>query len=92
MTRKSMKPNLHVVLPPSTHGEPPRPHPPRTLGEHGTNLWDRIVGNYNIDDVAGRELLALACEQLDRAEALKAQINAAGEVVQTRNCRPVRLW
>jgi hypothetical protein len=92
MTRKSMKPNLHVVLPPSTHGEPPRPDPPRTLGEHGTNLWDRIVGNYNIDDVAGRELLALACEQLDRAEALKAQINAAGEVVQTRNCRPVRLW
>jgi hypothetical protein len=27
---------------------------------------------YHIEDVGGRELLALACQQLDRAEALKA--------------------
>jgi hypothetical protein len=49
------------------------------------NLWNNILREFTIDDAAGRELLALACEQLDRAEALKAQINADGEIIQTRN-------
>jgi hypothetical protein len=39
----------------------------------------------SIQDAGGRELLVLACQQLDRAEALKAQIDQEGEVVQTRN-------
>jgi hypothetical protein len=79
--RKSPKPSLHVV--PATDN-PSGPNPPRTLGQNGMNLWLRILDEFHIDDCAGRELLALACEQLDRAESLKSQINAAGEVVQTR--------
>ena len=49
------------------------------------SLWARITSEYNIEDAGGRELLTLACQQLDRAEALRQQIDAEGEVVQTRN-------
>jgi hypothetical protein len=81
MGRKSAKQTLHLVPPTGAIGN----SPPRTLGHHGTNLWDRILAEYHIDDVGGRELLTLACQQLDRAEALKTQIDAEGEVIQTRN-------
>lgn len=81
MGRKSHKPPLHLVLPtPATANDPPR-----TLGHHGASLWNRVMTEYDIADAGGRELLALACQQLDRAEALKAQIDAEGEVIQTRN-------
>jgi hypothetical protein len=39
---------------------------------------------YQIDDEGGRELLALACEALDRAESLRQQIQRDGEVITTR--------
>lgn len=81
MGRKSHKPTLHLVPPAQTTEDAP----PRTLGHHGANLWHRIMTEYDIADAGGRELLALACQQLDRAEALKAQIDAEGEVIQTRN-------
>src|SRR5262249_33244064 len=81
MGRKSHKPPLHLV-PPAPAAEDV---PPRTLGYHGASLWNRIMCEYAITDAGGRELLALACQQLDRAEALKAQIDAEGEVIQTRN-------
>jgi hypothetical protein len=44
------------------------PEPPRTLGEPGRSLWDRVMAEYDIADSGGRELLALACQALDRAE------------------------
>src|SRR5262249_61949206 len=81
MGRKSHKPPLHLV-PPGPLTEAARP---RTLGHHGASLWNRIMCEYDIADAGGRELLALACQQLDRAEALKAQIDGDGEVIQTRN-------
>src|SRR5262245_16781504 len=81
MGRKSHKPPLHLV--------PPAPAiedtPPRTLSHHGASLWNRIMCEYAITDAGGRELLVLACQQLDRAEALKAQIDAEGEIVQSRH-------
>ena len=54
--------------------------PPRTLGDHGKNLWNRIVSEYDVSDAGGRELLLLACQSLDRAEALREQIDREGEV------------
>ena len=59
--------------------------PPRTLGQHGMALWGRVTKEYDIDDVAGRELLTLACQALDRAEALREVIDRDGEMLTTRN-------
>lgn len=38
---------------------------------------------YDICDAGGRELLALACQALDRAERLREQIDLDGEVIRT---------
>ena len=73
-------PPLHLV----TAATAKAPPPPRALGKHGSGLWRRVLGEYDISDVGGLELLALACEELDRAEDLKAQINADGLVIKTR--------
>ena len=67
-----------VTQTPLTPVEPLRP-----LGEHGTRLWTRIVGEYCFDDSAGAAMLSQACLSLDRAEALRAKIEAQGEVVDT---------
>jgi hypothetical protein len=39
---------------------------------------------YVIDDVGGLELLTLACQALDRAEALRAAIDRDGAVIKVR--------
>ena len=54
------------------------PNPPRPLGEAGQSLWDRIQTEYNVVDSGGIEMLTLACEALDRAAELRAQIDADG--------------
>jgi hypothetical protein len=58
--------------------------PPRPLGEHGMALWRSVTSQYAIEDAAGIEILQTACQALDRAEALKAQIDADGPVVRTK--------
>ncbi|RWF41845.1 MAG: hypothetical protein EOS65_10910 [Mesorhizobium sp.] len=58
--------------------------PPRPLGQHGTALWQSVNGQYAIEDAAGIEFLTTACQALDRAEALKAQIDADGAVIRTK--------
>jgi len=59
--------------------------PPRKLGRHGTQLWKNILRGYVIDDVADIETLALACEQLDRAQECREQIDADGVVIRTKH-------
>ena len=54
-------------------------------GEAGLALWKRAHSEYDISDVAGVEMLLLACQSLDRAEALRAQIDVDGEVIRLRN-------
>jgi phage terminase small subunit len=71
------KPKLHVV--PKTANAPPMP-----LGKHGQKLWAQIHSEYVIDDTASRMSLALACQQLDRAEALRQLVDQEGEVITTR--------
>lgn len=63
--------------------DPTGPAPPRKLGEHGGALWSRVMADYQIADAGGVELLAQACGALDRAEALRARIDADGEIIDT---------
>jgi hypothetical protein len=73
------KPPLTLVGPGSTDAQPPRP-----LAEHNMALWRRVLAEFQVDDVAGRELLAQAAAGLDRAENLAAQIATDGEIIHTR--------
>jgi hypothetical protein len=74
------KPILKVV-PAARKGNNP---PPRPLGHHGQSLFDRVLSEYDVSDVAGRELLTLACQSLDRAEALREAIDRDGELLMSR--------
>jgi hypothetical protein len=44
-----------------------------------------VTSEYDIEDVAGRELLLLAAQSLDRADALRTQIDQHGELITTRS-------
>jgi phage terminase small subunit len=74
------KPPLTLVGSRTTPAEPPR-----KLEAAGRSLWNRIMTEYEITDSGGIELLALACQTLDRAESLREQINQDGEVIRTRS-------
>jgi hypothetical protein len=58
------------------------PQPPRSLGDQGLSLWNRITSEYRIEDCGGIELLAQACQALDRAETLRSEIERDGEVLR----------
>jgi hypothetical protein len=75
MQKGTRNPPLTSIDPPSSAIEPPR-----SLGHHGLNLWNAVLNAYDIHDVGGRELLALACQTLDRVESLSEQIRVDGEV------------
>lgn len=59
------------------------PEPLRELGRPGLELFHRIVTEYEVD-AAGMEVLQLACESLDTAEALAAKVKAEGHIVRGR--------
>jgi hypothetical protein len=74
------KPTLTVVgAPPSTIS----PH--RKLDPSGAGLWRAVMTDYEIVDAGGLEMLLLACEQLDRAEACRAAIDADSEVIRSKS-------
>src|SRR6516162_3841357 len=75
------KPPLKIVGKPAPSGL----QPPRSLGQAGRSLWDRITKDYELTDAGGMELLTLACQCLDRAEALRAQIDHDGEIQYVKN-------
>jgi hypothetical protein len=75
----SKKPALTLIKPGSSS-----PDPPRKLGDAGLALWRRVNSEYCIDDAAGVEMLAQACTALDRAEALRGEIETDGEVIRSR--------
>jgi hypothetical protein len=56
--------------------------PPRNLGDPGLSLWNRIMSEYRIEDCGGLEMLAQACQALDRAETLRSEIERDGEVLR----------
>jgi hypothetical protein len=61
------------------------PDPPQPLGPAGLQLWQAIQGEYNIIDQGGITMLLVGCQALDRAERLRVQIDADGEVIRLRN-------
>jgi hypothetical protein len=78
------KPKLSAVptgIPPAATASPP----PATLGEAGADLWRRVMAEYRIDDVGGREMLAQACAACDRAAALAALIERDGAVIYSKS-------
>jgi hypothetical protein len=58
--------------------------PSRPLGKHGLALWDSVVSEYGIEDSGGVELLTLACQSLDRAEACAVEIKRTGLMLKTK--------
>jgi hypothetical protein len=62
--------------------------PPRSLGSAGLAMWRGIQAEYNIQDAGGIEVLLVGCQALDRAERLRACIDADGEVIHTRSGVP----
>jgi hypothetical protein len=60
------------------------PQPSRPLGSHGRSLWDRVMAAYDISDVGGIEMLAVAASAIDRAERCRERINLDGEMIKTR--------
>ena len=59
--------------------------PPRSLGDQGLSLWNRITSEYRIEDCGGLEILAQACQALDRAETLRSEIERDGEVLRLQS-------
>jgi hypothetical protein len=58
--------------------------PPRKLGQHGLNLWNAVMAEYEIADTGGLEILAQVCAATDRAEELKALLDVDGAVIRTK--------
>jgi Phage terminase, small subunit len=45
-------------------------------------LWKAVMTDYQITDSGGVEMLTGACQQLDRAESLREQIDRDGEIIR----------
>ena len=58
------------------------PAPPADLGASGANLWREIMTEWAVDGAAERAVLAQAAHALDRADSLRARIEAAGPLVK----------
>jgi hypothetical protein len=59
--------------------------PPATLGATGGNLWRTVIGEYDIRDSGGREMLRQTCEAADRIDEFATIIKRDGPVVSTKH-------
>jgi hypothetical protein len=62
-------------------GKPPEPPP--ELGATGAELWRSIAAEWRVDGAATETVLLHACLSADRAESLRRQILAEGELIAT---------
>jgi hypothetical protein len=69
------------IVPPTA---PTGPDPPPTVGPAGTTLWRSITAVYDISDPGGLALLEQAALAADRADRLRARIDAEGEIINGR--------
>src|SRR2546430_10340698 len=85
MPKTPEKPPLSLVSPAITGEIEALDTPPRSLASHGQRLWTLVQSEYAISDVGGREILCQACELLERAERLRAEIDRDGEIIRTKS-------
>ena len=78
---KKPKPSLKLI---GSDGASTGAQPPRDVGPYGRKLWDQVMREYAIEDAGGIEMLAQACQALDRAEALREEIDSDGAVIRVR--------
>ena len=74
-----------ILISPSSTCHRATPKPPANLGPAGINLWRLIMAEYDVSDAGGQALLEQAALACDRAERLRAEIDAAGEILHTRS-------
>jgi hypothetical protein len=67
------------------------PEPPGTLGKAGARLWNSITAEFQVDDVAGKELLFQACSASDRLEQLREAIEQRRGHGRRQAAPPARL-
>jgi P27 family predicted phage terminase small subunit len=58
--------------------------PPKGLSVEAGAVWRRVLADYNLDDAAGRAILATGLEAFDRMRAAQAEIRKHGVVVENR--------
>ena len=62
-----------------------KPQSPKSLSAESKKLWAAILrDNPSITDASGLKVLQVGLESLDRANAAKAIVDKAGEIVQDR--------
>ena len=59
------------------------PQPPAHLAKRGKKLWKSVVENYDLEQ-HHRDLLQSACEQLDRADSARREIEEHGVILLDR--------
>ena len=57
---------------------------PPGLGPDGKSLWDRIMGDYDITDVGGREMLSQACFAADMVVRCRDNVDKHGILIKTK--------
>ena len=56
--------------------------PPSTLNASGRALWAQVMKEYDVSDIAGRQMLEQCCAAADRAVQLASEIEADGPVLR----------
>ena len=65
--------------------KPPKTPPaPKALSPATRRLWSRILADFQIDDAAHLKLLEVTLLALDRAEALRVEIDRTGPTTTDR--------
>lgn len=67
-----------------TPTQPQPGSPPRPLGQHGMAFWRAVHAEYGVEDAGGLEILAQACQAIDRAESCAAKIAKEGETMRLK--------
>src|SRR5262249_18400587 len=58
--------------------------PPRKLGKWGSNLWNRVQTDFDVNDCAGIEILTQICQAADLAEELRETRERDGATLRSR--------